>query len=292
MSDQRPRAFIGSSAEGLPLAEAIQVNLDRACQVTIWSQGVFGLGSGTLESLVRKLGGFDFAILVLTPDDLVESRGTKVNTPRDNVLLELGLCIGALGRERTFVVYDRSADLKLPTDMAGVTPADYEPHDDGNLIAALGAPCTIIKDAISKLGLRSSLSGEESDVGVQQQRGHWSAIAGEIEICKRDCQSIRDDVRNPSPQKRLPTRTLEKSTDMLVSLGAMSPEQCRVLAGLLQAIDALNRGLDAVHKRWMETGDLNDPLVAQLHSRNRAYADGILRVHYPPARALIDSKLT
>ena len=74
MGKPRPSMFIGSSAEGLPTAEAIQQNLDFACEVTIWSQGVLGLGKGTLESLVDRLSDFDFAALILTPDDVTVSR--------------------------------------------------------------------------------------------------------------------------------------------------------------------------------------------------------------------------
>lgn len=150
----RPSIFVGSSAEGLPIARILQVELDRACEVTLWSQGVFGLGEGTLEALVRAVGNYDFAILVLTPDDLIESRGQAQQTPRDNVLLELGLFLGALGRGRTFVIYNRRANLRLPSDLAGVTMATYEPHQTDNLHAALGAPCTLIENAIRRLGLR------------------------------------------------------------------------------------------------------------------------------------------
>ena len=71
---KRPKVFVGSSTEGLSIAKAIQLNLDHEyheCEVTLWSQGVFGLGRGTLEDLVREAGTADFAVLVLTPDDLV-----------------------------------------------------------------------------------------------------------------------------------------------------------------------------------------------------------------------------
>lgn len=118
---QRPTVFIGSSTEGLKVARTIQVLLDHTCEVTIWSQGIFGLGEGSLESLVKSLDLFDFAILVLTPDDLIETRGNIKQAARDNVLLELGLFIGALGRDRSFAVYDRHAKLHLPSDLAGVT---------------------------------------------------------------------------------------------------------------------------------------------------------------------------
>ena len=154
MAERRPSVFVGSSAEGLPIAEAVQLNLDRACEVVIWSQGVFGLSGGTLETLVEKAADFDFAVLVVTPDDMTQSRSKSQQSPRDNVLLELGLFIGVLGRKRSFVVYDRSADIKLPSDLAGVTHAGYQPHNSGNMQASVGAACTQIKAAITELGPR------------------------------------------------------------------------------------------------------------------------------------------
>ena len=146
--------FIGSSTEGLKIAKALQVLLDHACEVVIWSQGVFGLSQGTLESLVHALDQFDFAILVLTADDLVTSRDVSMSAPRDNVLFELGLFMGGLGRDRTFIVYDRTGGLKLPSDLAGVTAATFEPHSSGNLESALGAASTRIENQIARLGLK------------------------------------------------------------------------------------------------------------------------------------------
>ena len=151
----RPAVFIGSSKEGLSIAEQIQVNLDFDCEVTLWSQGIFGLSFGTLESLVDRMKTFDFAVLVLTQDDLVHSRDSTQPAPRDNVVLELGICIGSLGRRRTFLVYDRSKSPKLPSDLAGVTAATFQQHASGNLTAALGAPCTLIKKTIRELGCRT-----------------------------------------------------------------------------------------------------------------------------------------
>ena len=134
MASNRPVMFIGSSKEGLPAAKALQVNLDDAADVVLWSQGIFGLSEGTLESLVERLDDFDFAILVLTPDDVAITRGEAAQLPRDNVLLELGLFMGRLGRERCFVVYDRTKPIKLPSDLAGVTPATFQLHASGDVV--------------------------------------------------------------------------------------------------------------------------------------------------------------
>lgn len=154
MTSSRPSVFVGSSVEGLKIARTIQIILDYSCEVTIWSQGVSGLGSGTLESLVCAVNTFDFAILILTPDDLVVSRESTRSSARDNVLFELGFFIGALGSERTFIVHDRKRDIHLPSDLAGITCATFEAHDSGNLKASLGAPCGLIEELIETLGPR------------------------------------------------------------------------------------------------------------------------------------------
>lgn len=80
------------------MARAIEYQLQQDAEITIWNEGFFPLGQATLESLVNALPRFDFAIVVLTPDDMVVSREQAFNCPRDNVMFELGLFMGRLGR--------------------------------------------------------------------------------------------------------------------------------------------------------------------------------------------------
>lgn len=154
MARSRPRVFVCSSSEGLEIADALQALLDRQYEVVVWNQGVFGPGQGILEALVGQLHAFDFGVLVLTADDLVTSRGVPAAVPRDNVLFELGVCVGMLGRDRTFIVHDRTVELKLPTDLAGVVTVTFERHALGNLQSALGAAATQIRQRIANLGSR------------------------------------------------------------------------------------------------------------------------------------------
>ena len=146
----RPVVFIGSSSEGKKVADVIQTNLAEVCEPIVWDQGVFALGNTTFESLVSQLDQYDFAVLVLTPDDDVNSRDRAAHAPRDNVLLELGLFIGALGRHRTFVVFEHGARIKIPSDLAGVTLAAYFKSEVGTLQAALVPPCMQIRDVIQR----------------------------------------------------------------------------------------------------------------------------------------------
>ena len=177
MNARRPRVFIGSSSEGSEIAAEFQVAFDRDCEVEVWDQGTYGLSQGTLESLVAALDRFDFAILVATADDMREMRGDRSAVPRDNVLFELGLFMGRLGRERTFITYDRSAPPQLPSDLAGVTPADYALHSTGNVRASIGAAVTKIRRAIVQAGTR------QSDLHERLDDVHKSVIAaGEMTL--------------------------------------------------------------------------------------------------------------
>lgn len=146
--------FIGSSSEGLDVARAIQTQLCHDCEVTVWNEGGFRLGQTTLEGLVSALDRFDFAIIVLTPDDKVVSREVERLAPRDNLLFELGLFMGRLGRARTLVVCPASPTMKLPSDLAGVTVARFsEDRIDKNLVAALGPAYNEVRQIIRELGV-------------------------------------------------------------------------------------------------------------------------------------------
>jgi len=145
-SNAKPRLFIASSSEGLPIAEATQVGLEDAAECTVWTQGAFNLSETVAESIVNAPVKYDFAVLVFTPDDVVEKRGERRPAPRDNLFFELGLF--TLGRARTFMVYSRNALMHFPSDLMGVTAAQYSERSDGNWQAAVGPVCTRIKRAM------------------------------------------------------------------------------------------------------------------------------------------------
>jgi Predicted nucleotide-binding protein containing TIR-like domain len=99
---------------------------------------------------MNALEQFDFGIMVLSPDDLLESRNERFASPRDNVVFELGLFMGRLGRSRTFIVHEKDANLKLPSDLAGISISPYRKRE--NMSAALGPTCFPIIKAIRSLG--------------------------------------------------------------------------------------------------------------------------------------------
>lgn len=122
---KKPTIFIGSSHEAMNIVDAFQSHLEDVAEVVPWRYGIFKSGESTLESLMRVLERFDFAVLILTPDDLVESRGGTSYSPRDNVIFEIGLFIGRLGRERVFIISERDSHLKIPSDLLGIKTIQY-----------------------------------------------------------------------------------------------------------------------------------------------------------------------
>lgn len=155
----KPKVFIGSSAEGLKIANAIQAHLDYSCETTVWKDGIFMLSSGTLESLEKVLDGVEYGIFVFSPDDILTIRDEKKMAIRDNVLFEFGLFMGKLGRNKVFfITSEKSQDLHLPTDLLGINRGVYFERSDGNARAAVNAFCEDVKEVIN--------SSQSNDCGL------------------------------------------------------------------------------------------------------------------------------
>ncbi|WP_319526657.1 TIR domain-containing protein [uncultured Desulfosarcina sp.] len=153
--NSRPHLFIGSSVESLNVARAIQVGLEHDdVTIKVWTDGVFGASTFPIESLENEIRTADFGLLVLSPDDHVISRGTTQSAPRDNVVFELGMCIGALTRIRSFLVHPRGVDLRIPTDLLGLTPLTYAVGPDGDLDAAMGSVCELLRRVVSERSVK------------------------------------------------------------------------------------------------------------------------------------------
>ncbi len=116
--------------------------------------GSFSLSLTPLDSITAALNSSDFGIFVFSLDDETKMRGTVCDTVRDNVIFELGLFIGKLGKRRCFIVMPDNINFHIPTDLLGVTPAKYSGiRDKKEIAASLGPACHEIRQAMSLQGV-------------------------------------------------------------------------------------------------------------------------------------------
>jgi Predicted nucleotide-binding protein containing TIR-like domain len=148
----KPKVFIGSSVEGLSIADAIFSHIRFDTEPTIWKHGLFLPGKFSFEVLEEQLRSCNFAIMVATPDDRLEKRGEHHETMRDNILIEFGLFAGVLGRKRTFLVLPDKMEINIPTDLLGIMPAYYDStriqKNSFEIEASLQETCRLILKAI------------------------------------------------------------------------------------------------------------------------------------------------
>ena len=150
-----PNVFIGSTVEALPIAQALQhAFTHEKWHVETWADATFKPGSTPIESLVASLDRIDFSIQIVTPDDLTTSRGAETPSPRDNVIFELGLAYGALGRARTFMVRERGQSVKLPSDLLGVQAIEFKPGAPQDLAPRIATVAHELRQLINSAGVR------------------------------------------------------------------------------------------------------------------------------------------
>ena len=116
----------------------------------VWNEGtVLGLSSATLEALEQAVLQYAFGVFIFTSDDELHVRGKTKRVARDNVILEPGLFIGKLSRRRAFLIRPSNKTIELPSDLLGITTAEYDP-EAANLTDALKPACKQIRIAIDR----------------------------------------------------------------------------------------------------------------------------------------------
>lgn len=129
MSDAM-RVFVASSSEQIAVARAAAAALQSPqLEPKVWDEETFNFSASYIESLEKELERADFAVVILTADDAANVRRKKVNLPRDNVIFELGLFTGRLGRERCFFAVDAKSATQVASDLSGVKSVTF--HRDG-----------------------------------------------------------------------------------------------------------------------------------------------------------------
>lgn len=160
-----PQIFIGSSTQTLDIAKQLKAELNASlgpnCKVECWNDDIFKLSNTIIEVLELKSATCDFAILVAGADDIKTSIKTTSLVPRDNVIFEAGLFMGALSRERTFILTPDSTSkdqVELPSDLQGINLANFTKNEGSyDMSSAVDKISSIITDKGPKTRFKEPL---------------------------------------------------------------------------------------------------------------------------------------
>jgi hypothetical protein len=163
----KPRLFLGSSAQQQKLLQALTRGLEDVAHVEPWTTS-FNPGTTTLERLFELTRAVDFAAFLFARDDWTtksppasDPSGSGQAAPRDNVVFEAGLFGGALGMRRTFILH--ASGSKLPSDLLGLTCVRYE----ATTAAEIRVICDKLRKAIeAEVSLTERTSREPSAVSL------------------------------------------------------------------------------------------------------------------------------
>jgi hypothetical protein len=200
MSD-KPTVFIASSSEAISVAEAVHIKLENDMRVKLW-ENAFDLSSITITTLISKTKEADYAVFVFHPDDKSIIREKEYASVRDNVVLELGMFIGALGLEKCFILAPKSSEtvFRLPTDLAGVTATFYDDKEP-DLADAVTSSCAKIKQSVKKLEAQKTKTETTTESDVLKNQLHnaqsqiWS-MNHDIERAREQSQSLLESIKH------------------------------------------------------------------------------------------------
>jgi predicted nucleotide-binding protein len=126
------RCFLGYSSKSTGIALEIKESLTQRLpilEIKDWRWD-FQLSRVLISEIEKVSRECQVAIFLVTKDDrLVQSEETLIDSPRDNVVFEIGFFAARLGMEHTLLVVEKGA--KIPSDWGGILAISLQ--DRGNL---------------------------------------------------------------------------------------------------------------------------------------------------------------
>ena len=121
IAGRKPVIFLASATESKKVLRDVALLVEACGGKPLPRPEAFPVGQYPLESLIEASRKVDGALVLASADDEVIQRGKRGWTPRDNVLLEVGIFVSALSRMRAALVYVAPAEvqIRLPSDLTG-----------------------------------------------------------------------------------------------------------------------------------------------------------------------------
>ena len=151
----------------------------------------------------------DFAIIILTADDVTVSRDVAAPAPRDNLIVEFGWFMSAFGPRRSFFVVEEAVKTKIPSDLHGVIYTTFRRRENPQL--TMGSTASRLQATIqrSMANPDDSEPAKEHSLGgtSSSSPGSWtnaassriSSSASPAEDCLPQAYSLRSSATTPPP---------------------------------------------------------------------------------------------
>ncbi|MDP8929130.1 MAG: nucleotide-binding protein [Actinomycetota bacterium] len=176
----KPTIFLGSSTEAVTIVNRLVGLMSPRYTMRPWNQ-VFTPGEYTLDSLLREVEQADGAVFIFAKDDELGFRGEATFSARDNVILEYGLFVSRLGRDRVLIVEEQG--VKMPADVFGITTHRF-PADEAARNAALAEFAEQVAGRWSSISTRPTDDIEDAGLGyartLRTERNKIEDIAGTL----------------------------------------------------------------------------------------------------------------
>ncbi|MBW0436025.1 nucleotide-binding protein [Leptospira yasudae] len=114
----KPKFFCASSGESKSFAENLKDKINEFCEVDLWTENFFGKHDFPIDTLIEKRNQYDGGIFLFFEDDKVISRKKRYFSARDNVILEYGIFLSAIGRKNCLIIHP--PNIKIPSDIKGL----------------------------------------------------------------------------------------------------------------------------------------------------------------------------
>ena len=200
----RPTVFIGSSTPALSIAKEIERELSGVANVDVWDTA-FDSGTWLLGGILNRAQQSDFGVFVIRADDTIRIKRTKYWTVRDNVLFEAGVFMGALGPERTILLWPAAQDsqqLRLPTDLEGLLRETYTPAASRQEKPDLRSAVASIRRRVESMG--PALRSGYNEIAALKQALHER----DIELEDGAIEPLGSIVRRAAKRRKRPWFTV------------------------------------------------------------------------------------
>lgn len=120
--------FSSGVSERSGLVGSVQAGLERrgfscVCWKDLFTNARDANHIALLPMLIKKIPTFDYAVIICEGHDktlrIQDGKQVELNTMRDNVLFEIGMCTVALGVSKVILITD--SRVHLPEDLAGIS---------------------------------------------------------------------------------------------------------------------------------------------------------------------------